>query len=451
MSTIHVGRGSIMIEWPDDDVQNALSFFNAEKGEYEQLFTLNERHHSLVTMPGFAERIRHASDSPRIRDERIPLPEPDLVAAFDGIEEVWRKPLTQAIRAGGGVISVPDILGTVRTMGVILNAFPRESLTERGTPLSILAARDTESARNIAYALRTLLPDREIGIGGDSDSDDIIVAPYRTLADTPRHLAGVFLGDDLPGEDFADRVEAVSGFRNAARFGIWSTPAGGPVSLPLAVEGLFGQVSANVSYDAAVQAELAVPITVCWLPSPRPNGPLGSADLEHLEAYAHQENPAFVQLVAEIIRNTPNGIGCLLHAGTVSLVKRVQKYVPILVDVNRHMTLKERRTVLHDIASGVIVRAAVTSEFLPHAVGQSVVVAATCRGANFPGRLFPWNKKIDHSGEKAYLVDFLHTWDVHNGRPGLLKLNDAARAKRYQELGFRQLTVGDMHELPFFG
>lgn len=450
MSTIHVGHGSIVVEWPDEAVQKSLSFFNSDKGEYEQLFTLNERHYSLVTLPGFAERIRQASDSPRIRDERIPLPEPDLVAACDGLEEVWRKPLTQAILAGGGVISVPDLLGTVRTMGVILKAFPQERLTERGTPLSIIAARDTESARNLGYAMRTFLPEREIGIGGDSDSDDIIVAPYRTLADTPRHLAGVFLGDDLPGEDFADRVEAVSGFRNAARFGIWSTPAGGPVSLPLAVEGLFGQVSATVAYDAAVRAELAVPVTVCWLPAPRPNGPLGSADLDHLEAYAHQENPAFVQLVAEIVRNTPKNLGCLLHAGTVALVKRVQKYVPILVDVNRHMTLKERRTVLTDIASGVIGQAAVTSDCLPHAVGPRVVIAATGRGANFPGRLFPW-KKIDHSGEKAYLVDFLHTWDVHNGRPGLLKLNDAARAKRYQELGFRQLQVDAYSDLPFLG
>ena len=158
----------------------------------------------------------------------------------------------------------------------------------------------------------------------------------------------------------------------------------------------------------------------------------------------------FLERVAEIVRSTPSGLGCLLHAGTIALVKRVQKYVPILVDVNRHMTLKERRTVLTDIASGVIGRAAVTSDCLPHAVGPRVVVAATGRGANFPGRLFPW-KKIDHSGEKAYLVDFLHTWDVHNGRPGLLKLNDAARAKRYQELGFRQLTVSDLPELPFFG
>lgn len=450
MSTLHIGRGSIVVEWPDESVQKALSFFNSDKGEYEQLFTLNEAHHLLVTLPGFVERVRQASDRPYVKDERMPLPEPDLVAACEGLEDVWKEPLTQAIQAGGGVVSVPDLLGTVRTMGVILKAFPQERLTERGTPLSIIAARDTESARNLAYALRTLLPDREIGIGGDSDSDDIIVAPYRTLADTPRHLAGVFLGDDLPGEDFVDRVEAVSGFRNAARFGIWSAPAGGPVSPPLAVEGLFGPVSATVSYATAVQAGIAVPVTVCWLPAPRPNGPLGSADLALLEAYAHQENPAFVQLVAEIVRNVPNGLGCLLHAGTVALAKRVQKHVPVLVDVNRHMTAKERRIVLSDIATGVISRAAVTDDFLPHAVGQRIVVAATGRGANFPGRLFPW-KKIDHSGEKAYLVDFLHTWDIHNGRPGLLKLNDAARAKRYQELGFRQLTVGDLPELPFFG
>lgn len=450
MSMIHIGRGSIVVEWPDESVQKALSFFNSEKGEYEQLCTLNEAHHSLVTLPGFAERVRQASDRPYVKDERMPLPEPDLIAACEGLEDVWKEPLTKAIQAGGGVVSVPDLLGTVRTMVVILKAFPQERLTERGTPLSIIAARDTESARNIAYALRTLLPDREIGIGGDSDSDDVIVAPYSTLDQTPRHLAGVLIGDDLPGEDFADRMESVSGFRNAARFGIWSTPSGGPVTYGLAVEGLFGPVSATVSYDAAVQAGIAVPVTVCWLPAPRPNGPLGSADLALLEAYAHQENPAFVQLVAEIVRNTPNDLGCLLHAGTVALVKRVQKYVPILVDVNRHMTAKERRIVLSDIATGVISRAAVTDDFLPHAVGQRIVVAATCRGAQFPGRLFPW-KKLDHSGEKAYLVDFLHDWDVHNGRPGLLRLNDAARTKRYQELGFRQLQVDGPFDLPFFG
>ena len=41
MSTLHVGRGSIVVEWPDEAVQKELSFFNADKGEYEQLFTLN--------------------------------------------------------------------------------------------------------------------------------------------------------------------------------------------------------------------------------------------------------------------------------------------------------------------------------------------------------------------------------------------------------------------------
>ena len=74
----------------------------------------------------------------------MPLPEPNLVAACDGLEEVWRKPLTQAILAGGGVISVPDLLGTVRTMGVILKACPRERLTERGTPRAILAAKNSK-------------------------------------------------------------------------------------------------------------------------------------------------------------------------------------------------------------------------------------------------------------------------------------------------------------------
>ena len=76
------------------------------------------------------------------------------------------------------------------------------------------------------------------------------------------------------------------------------------------------------------------------------------------------------------------------------------------------------------------------------------MVVANCTGRDMTGWSIPW-RHLTKPGEKTYLVDFRHDWDRHNGRPGRLALNDAARMRRYMDMGFTQMSVSNAAQLPF--
>lgn len=451
MSTVYVGNGSIIIEFPDEGLERELSVFRHTKkgdGYYDHLYTRSPTHNAIVTMPGFRQRVLDFSGDAYVKDRRIPLPIPDIADALKSLHPVWHLGIENAIKSEGGVLSIPSLLGSSRVIAALLKAYPKDKLVERGTPISIVATRNVR-AKLIGKELKRLLPDREIGIG-KTDSDDIIVAPYSILDETPRRLAGIFIGDDVTGGDLVARAEKISAIHSAARWGIQTTPFGGDVKLDLAVEGLFGKVVASLSYLDAVKAGVGVPITVCWMKAPRPNVSLGSASIDMLEALAMQENPPFVKFVAEILQKTPSKIGCLLHTGPIAMSKRVSQYLPDVAEAHAHKTKSEQKAVLTGISEGTIRKAILSNEFVPQKQNHGVVIVATCRGCDFVETLFPW-RALSHVGEKAYIVDFYHDWDVHNGRRGCLALNDEARKKRYEEFGFNQFVVSSIAQLPFIG
>lgn len=448
MSILHVGRGSCVVEWPEDKVLSELVMFRRDYkgGQYENLFSMSSEKHTLVTMPGFAKRIERVSDDIYVRDERMKMPDPDMDAALNGLHHAWAPVVEKAIKADGGVVSIPHVLGSTAMEAALLRAYPRDRLLERGTPISVIACKDNSAARDRVHALRQILPDREIGVGPNTDSEDIIVVPYSGLSAIPRHLAGVFVGEDLDGSDFIARAEGISGIRAAARWGIVETPAGGPADIELSVEGLFGPVCATATYDDGVKAGIAAQITVCWLPCPRPTGPLGPASEELAEAQATVGNMRYVQMVADIMM----GVKCtsIMYAEHLAILESVSKLVPAPVVVHRKMLKGARETALDNIYLGSVQRAFVTYPYVPWIPHNHVAIVGTCKGGRVAGLQFPW-RAAARPGEKAYMVDFLHPWDLHNGRPGWLARNDESRKKRYEELGFNQLLVGDVTQLPF--
>lgn len=456
---IHVGRGSVTVENPPKKLLEGLRRFKRVddgSGEYEELYTLSLDGRVLVTLPGFAERVQELCRPDCVtRDERMPMPEPDLEAAMAGLPQCWADVVKRSVKLGG-VVGIPEMLGSVGMMAAILRAYPRDVLVERGTPLSIIATHDRESARRTATALRKLLPDRDIGIsslGSYTDSDDVVVTPYNGLKEVPCWPAGVFIGDDLPGVDFTKRAEGVSAVRNAMRWGLYTTAGGGCGGVDLALEGLFGHVNAEATYADAVNAGYAVPITVCWLPCPQPGVPLGSAPFRMLEAIAMQNNEEFCKLAAGIVNGVSSTRGCLLCSEHVALLKRVAKWLPagtVAPQIHEKTPVKERRALLEDVANGTIRRALVSYGFFPLVSDHSVMVLATCGGGDIAGWRIPW-RVAKSSGDRAYIVDFRHEWDLHNGRPGRLALNDEARMRRFRELGFRQMYVDDVSKLPFMG
>lgn len=454
-TVVHVGRGSIVVERPPKELLVELRRFHRMEdgsGLYEELYSLSMSGDTLVTMPGFADRVKRICGRMKVLDERVPMPDPDIDAALNGIDTAWHEVVRKAIASEGGVVAVPEILGFEQIAAAILRAYKRDELVERGTPLSMIAARDREAARRITLALRALLPERDIGMassGSYTDSDDVIVVPYGVMDDVPCHLAGVFIGDDIPGMDFVGRAEAISSIRNAGRWGVYVTSAGGCPGIDMAVEGLFGPVSVQATYADAVNAGIGVPITVCWLECPRPKCSLGSAPFNVLEATAMQRNAAFVETVSRIVEGVSPDVGCLVCTDPPAMMRLVSK-IPGVVEVSRNITAKERRLRLDEIASGTIRKAVVSYGAFPLETDHGVMVVATCGGGDVAGWRIPW-RRLSRQGERTYLVDFSHPWDYHNGRPGRLARNDDARVRRYREMGFSQIVVEDAGHLPFLG
>lgn len=461
-AVINLGHGAITVENPPDDLLLQLRRFRHSgdlKGGYEDLFfrSGNGKGNIISTSPGFADRIlgfmRDRRYPAKLFDKRVPMPTPNMEDAKSGIDPVWHKSIEDAIKAGGGIIGISEMLGSAAVAASILKAYPHEALLERGTSISIVATKDRESQGRMAATLRRLLPGRDVGKsspGSSTDSDDIIVTTYGGLKDLPCWPAGILIGDDLPNADFIERAEAISAFRNAARWGLYTTAAGGCPGTNLYLEGLFGKVVAEAKYKDAVDAGIAVPITVCWLPAPPPKL-LGYGDFRILEANAIQNNQEFLQLCADIIKNVPSEVGCMLCTEHSVTAERIAALVPEVAQLHRKMQQKQRKIILSDMASNNIRRAIATFDFAPtcgEGRSLSVLVTASCRGAEVAGLQIPWRGSMGPS-DRTYIVDFTHKWDVHNTYPGKLAINDESRMVRYRELGFRQISVDSVSQLPF--
>lgn len=451
---IHISRGSIVVENPSRSLMESLRRFRRDdsgEGEYENLFTMSEDGKRLVTMPGFASRVIRIAGKgyTRIYDGRLTMPPANCEAAMEGLHECWSNVIHSALKAEGGVISIPDVFGNVNMVAAILRAYPRDALIDRGTPLSIIAFRDRDYAKQAMRTLRKMLPGRDIGLfvsGTYTDSDDIIVTTYASLKDAPCWQTGVFVACDLSSGELQEWVEGISALRNAARWGIYRTPLGGAIDVDIVAEGLFGPACASASYADAVAGGFATPVVVCWLRAPKIE--LGSLPRDVLLATAVQDE-GFCRMASDIIRRTPGELGCICCADSRALGGRLAGMSgDDVVFVHRRTPAKVREAVVRDIASGTIRRAVCSELDMPQS-NHGVEVLATCRGdaaaLRIPGR------PSRGPNDRSYVVTFCHDWDMHNGRPGYLARNDEARQRRFQELGFRQMFFESVDQLPFLG
>lgn len=411
MIGLHIGLGSVVVERPTQELKKGLRYFRRDKngeGCYEDLYTMSSDGSSLVTMPGFASRIRrilaqNKEGDVRIYDTRMPMPEPDYERAISGMHNFWHDKIKRALKARGGIISIPISLSRAEMVAALVRAYSSADLLDRGTPYSVVLMRETKSAQEMAKELEQLLPERQVsryyGRMYD-DPEDIIVTTTMCLGEIPRWATGILIACDLNGEG----VGPISAVRNATRWGIESE------NVDMVAEGLFGPTVASATYADAVNAGYAAPITVCWLPCPPIKASLGSCPFELLEAMAMQEPDAY-NMLSEIQRRTPSDVGVRFYTDQRRL---------------RHLQKETEKNTKAD-----------------------VLVLATCRGdmanVRLPGR------QSRGPTDKCYIVTFNHEWDLHNGRPGSLIRNDEARKQFFRTLGFRQMYLEDINQLPFIG
>lgn len=448
MTRVHLGGAAIIVDNPPATLLEGLRRFNGETGEYENLYSLSCTGQILMTMPGFARRIRKlCPDAVFIRPRKLM---PDVVAATSCIHRSWRCLVRKALTSLGGIICLPDVIGELEMVSAILRAFPHERLLDAGTAISVVVVPDSEMAHIVTAKFRELFPERDIGRVSTrqySDSDDILVTTYSNLKHIGNQPVGILIACGLSDIDIASFAESLSAIRSIARFGLYSTPLGEAVTPDLSMEGLIGPVVANYTYMQAVDAGIAVPITVCWLPAPPPKA-FGGGPFEVIEAQAMQENPSFCSLVANIANEVSSDLGVIVSTNRTALAIKVAQ-IGKLIQCNRKTPVAQRRSIRNGLIDGVIRRMVATYE-LPLKTDLGVMILASCEGASVVGKRIPWRKKMKPR-DRAFIVDFRHSWDLHNGRPGYLARNDEARAKRYTELGFRQMSLDSVNQLPFIG
>lgn len=443
MMVVNIGRGSVVVNNPTQAVIDSLRRFRRAddgSGEYEELYAIGGHDGALFTMPGFAKRISDIGGI--VRDRRAPMPDPDIAAALNGLPDVLSGCVSSALSANGGVVSVPDVIDGAEFAAALLRAYPRDGLMLRTTPLSVVAAKD---ARAMAKRLKELLPEREIGVSSKracADSDDIIVVSYGDLEDVPPHFIGILIGCDLSDVDVFKWTTPISSIRNSARWGIYSTPEGGS-QIDMATEGLFGPVVSSLTHSDAVQAGAAAPVTVCWLPAPHPMAYMGSAPQSALEKIAMYDNAQFMHMCSRIMDVAGEGPGCLLVTDNMHMLKRAALCSKGVVEIHKKIAMNVRKAMLADIAAGSVRRAVVAYDCMES--GMGVVISAMCGNSV----AIPW--RVSAGNDRTFMVDFSHDWDLHNGRPGRLKLNDENRKRRYGALGFSQMSLSCIDELPFMG
>lgn len=438
---VRIGNGSVVVQCPNEAVFKGLVRFRHDErgeGEYEKLYSYSESADILVTLPGFAGRVARLCRGYAVIDERRPLPPPRAVSVGIGSElllDVVRK----AVDAGGGIVSVPDVVGVASAAASIIASYPRDGLINRGTPLSLVACHTRTEAAAIRNEISGMLADRSVeGYSGD----DVVVSALCDIKDIDLSMIGVLIVAMDDGRELEEtenvRAETISAIRNAARWGVVSSPFGGVYEPDMSEEGLCGPFVAASSYCDAVNAGIGIPVTVCWLPAPRPDAPALSAPVGILERIVHEENREFIRLVNEVFSQTPSEVGMIMP------VK--QRMIRSFRFQGVETITKGGRGVMNSIEDGTIRKAVIKANVFPRRT-QHAIMVSSCGGYDSV-RFFPWGLRKNEC-QRAYMVDFFHPWDVHGGRNGRLARNDDARRLRYKDMGFSQIICRDVCELPF--
>ena len=120
------------------------------------------------------------------------------------------------------------------------------------------------------------------------------------------------------------------------------------------------------------------------------------------------------------------------------------------------ITPKARKELYGKVESGEIRKVFATYVFRQGVdfPALDIVVNASGGGSDITAKQIPGRASRKSEGkDRAYVVDFLHEWDYEevNGKrkPGPLMACDLARRRSYKDLGFEQITVESVDDLPF--
>lgn len=438
----------------------------------------------LVTMPGLANRvIRWFSEDgwrPDYRDLRTKTPEIQWKTAMEGLRPYQIEIVYKALVSGGGILACATGAGKTRMAAAIIKAFDHNDMCNRGTPISVMTCTDKDIALKNYEDLKELFPGREVGLvmsGTSRFSQDIQVITTDSLHRIDPLQVGVMIVDEVHTVATENRAAKILAAKKALRWGLSATPDGRFDGGDVLTEGLVGPVVSRFSYKDGVEAGALVPITVYWVDMPEPDCGMDvftglqtrAACYRHAVIRSRVQNGATV----EILRHIPPEMQTLCIMQTTEQMNELVKLYPgiryvhaktsdiELVKARQNNLLgvstSERRQIYDDFASGKIRQILSTMVYKQgvNFVDLQVIVCPSGGGSDIAAGQIPGrgSRKIDGK-DRAYLIDFWHPWDLRldpkgRAKSGFILHDDEKRQAKYHELGFEQIRVRSLDEIPF--
>lgn len=459
------------------------------EGRYEELYQAktwidadNKLQQQLITMPGFVHRIksvlREEGWTFDVIDQRTPMPPPDLVKACSALRDYQVECVYTALMSGGGIVAAPTGWGKTHIMAALVKAFDPKELQLRNTPLTVVAVPDKDITAKNYEDLKVMLPDREVGLvmsGKNKFSDDVQVITLDSLHRLDPDDVGVLIVDEVHTSSSDERAKALNRFKRAARWGVSATPDGRFDGRDLVTEGLFGPVVYRRTYQQGVKDGALVPITVYWIECPEPG-----IGMEKYEKYTTRDgkyrqgvwrNEGRNAMIGDILKRLPKDMQCLCIMQFLDHMNRILPHCPpgteyvhaqtaekeLAQCVNvRAITAQERKAIYQRMKDAEIKRILSTYVYkqgvnFPH---LEVVINAGGGGSDIVAKQVPGREsRKTEQKQRSYLIDFWHPWDKmkdKKGRivPGPVHSDDQARGDAYTELGFDQVWIKDLSQLP---
>jgi superfamily II DNA or RNA helicase len=360
----------------------------------------------------------------------------------------------------------------------ILKAYDPEELKLRGTPLSVVATPDKEITRKDFEDLKSILPDREVGLvmsGFRQFADDIQVITLDSMHHLNLDEVGVLVVDEVHAAASAKRTDMLIQTRRALRWGVSATPSGRFDGRDLATEGMFGPSIYTRTYGQGVEDGALVPIVVYWVQAPEP--PMG---IENYLKYKTRQgryrnavwrNEALNAEIGRMIRRVDpekHQLLCIMqyldqmshlfpHCGDASYVHAETKGDKLAGGPIGPIAPKERRAIYDAMRDGEI-RKILSTYVYKQGVNfpqLDIGVNAGGGGSELVAKQIPGRQSRNIDGKDvSYLIDFWKPWDWTTDKrkrrvPGPVHRDDLSRRKYYEQLGFKQMWVQSVDELPF--
>jgi len=447
----------------------------------EELYVLSPEG-DVITMPGFLFKTRNILKERgiqvQIRDERSPMPKPDIEAAMAGLWPTQGPLVYTMLMSGGGIMSAPTGYGKTAMAAAIIRGFKRDDLVLRGTPLSVFACPERDINAKNFKSLQRFLPDRDVGILQSGHrkivTDDVMVVTLDSLQNLDLSQVGLFICDEVHTGVSKTRSVQIQAMEQALKYGVSATPGGRYDGRDIVIEALFGPIVARKTYQEAVADGVLVPIKVIWITTPPPD--IGMTRYKALKTRDGKYFQGVVRnlgrnaLIGSLLRTLPEAMQTIAITPTIEHISRIRMAFPevkvVHADSNRAsldkrglanipaISTKERKKIYEDMSSGAI-RKIISTYVYKQGVdfpALEVMINAGGGGSEIAAKQIPGRASRTADGKDcAYLIDFWHPWDkkeTETGKQfdGPIHGDDKTRRKFYGELGFEQVWVESLEE-----